>query len=158
MNREVLPKNSTTNKPLYVFFWEKLKLFPKGLAQGSSHPPIGSGPAAAALISAGIGSVLMMISHHLADTSKERENLLWSLGSWIPGSHNPDKMWGNIGSFSGKETVLLIGWLVSWSILHILWRDRQIKARTILFWFITLFVIATTMIWHPLFPYLTLGE
>jgi hypothetical protein len=52
--------------------------------------------------------------------------------------------------------MLLIGWLVSWPILHYLWKDRQIKAKTILFWFFALMIAATAMSWHPLFPYLPL--
>ena len=88
--------------------------------------------------------------------SKTVETFLWNLGSWIPGSKNPSKMWGNIGSYTGKETMLLIGWLISWPILHYLWKDRKIKAKTILFWFFALIIAATAMSWHPIFPYLPL--
>jgi hypothetical protein len=52
--------------------------------------------------------------------------------------------------------MLLIGWLVSWVILYFLWKDKQIKSKTIFFWIFFLFVAATAMSWHPLFPYLPL--
>lgn len=142
--------------PLYGQIWKWLKHFPQGLAAGSQSAPTVSGPAAAALISAGFGCFLMMVTHHLSDTSKAREKIVWAIGSWIPGSHNSSELWGNIGSYTGKETMLLIGWLVSWPILHILWKNKNIKSRTIFFWLFTLLIAATAMSWHPLFPYLPL--
>ncbi|MFH7024615.1 MAG: hypothetical protein ACHBN1_04250 [Heteroscytonema crispum UTEX LB 1556] len=147
------------SEPFYGRFWNTLKTFPSALSKGSAKAPSTSGPAAAALVSAGIGCVTMMICHHFSDgdKSKQVENLLWSLGSWIPGSHNPSKLWGNIGSYTGKETMLLLGWVVSWVILYSLWKDKQIKSRTIFFWMFFLFVAATAMSWHPLFPYLPLS-
>ena len=76
----------STNTPIYGKIWATLKQFPAGLATGSRKPPATSGTAAAALISAGIGCFTMMVTHHLADTSKEREKFIWGLGKWIPGS------------------------------------------------------------------------
>ncbi|MBE9218429.1 hypothetical protein PN451_09640 [Dolichospermum planctonicum CS-1226] len=143
-------------QPIYGRFWQSCKQFPRFLAAGSNHPPTVSGPAAAALISAAIGCFTMMVAHHFSDTNKNIEKMIWSLGSWIPGSHNPSKMWGNIGSYSGKETILLISWLVSWAILSLLWNNKKIKSRTIFFWLFALMVAATAMSWHPLFPYLPL--
>ncbi|MBO1056764.1 MAG: hypothetical protein HEQ27_09705 [Dolichospermum sp. JUN01] len=143
-------------EPVYSRFWQKLKGFPNFLSQGSNNPPTVSGPAAAALISASIGCFTMMVIHHLSDTNKNIEKMVWGFGSWIPGSHNPSKIWGNIGSYTGKETTLLIGWLVSWAILSVLWKNKKIKSRTIFFWMFTLMVAATAMSWHPLFPYLPL--
>jgi hypothetical protein len=52
--------------------------------------------------------------------------------------------------------MLLVGWLVSWVVLGNLWKDKNIKAKTMLFWFFTLIIAATAMSWHPLFPYLPL--
>ncbi len=142
--------------PLYSQLWHRLKLFPQTLSRGSQHPPTTSGPAAAFLISGGIGAVVMMVAHHLADTSKAREAALRTLGSWLPGSVSADPMWGNIGSYAGKETMLLIGWLVSLTILYPMLKNRQIKPRTLFFWMFSLFTLATVMSWHPLFPYLPL--
>lgn len=147
---------SPESQPIYSRFWQSCKQFPSFLAAGSNHPPTVSGPAAAALISAAIGCFTMMVAHHFSDTNKNIEKMIWSLGSWIPGSHNPSKMWGNIGSYSGKETILLISWLVSWAILSLLWKNKKIKSRTIFFWLFALMVAATAMSWHPLFPYLPL--
>jgi hypothetical protein len=142
--------------PLYARLWNWLKQFPKALSDGAKNPPPASGAAAAFLISGGIGAVAMMIAHHLSDTSKAREAFLKSLGSWIPGSVSPDPMWGNIGSYAGKETVMLIGWLGSLAILYPILRCRNIKPHTIFFWLFSLYTLAAAMTWHPLFPYLPL--
>lgn len=142
--------------PLYIQLWNQLKQFPKALYKGSQNPPTTSGPAAAFLISGGIGAMAMMVAHHLSDTSKAREAALRTLGSWIPGSVNPNPMWGNIGSYAGKETVLLIGWLGSLAILYPILKNKQIKPRTLFFWMFSLFTLATVMSWHPLFFYLPL--
>ena len=163
MTRQVPPhhysiprRQSKKEEPIYGKVWAVLKHFPQGLAAGSTSPPTVSGPAAAAFLSAAIGAFTMMVSHHLSDTSKAREAFLLQLGSWIPGANNPDQMWGNIGSYTGKETVLLIGWLISWPILHALLKHKQVRPRTIFFWMFTLIAAATAMAWHPLFPYMPL--
>jgi hypothetical protein len=146
----------TTRSPIYAQIWNWLKQFPKGLHEGSKNPPTASGGAAAFLISGGIGATAMMISHHLSDTSKAREAVLKNLGSWIPGSISLDPMWGNIGSYAGKETVMVIAWLGSLAILYPLLKNRDVKPRTVFFWMFSLYTLAAAMAWHPLFPYLPL--
>lgn len=142
--------------PFYGQFWNLLKQFPAALHRGAKTPPTTSGPAAAFLISGGIGAVVMMIAHHLSDTSKARETALRNLGSWIPGSVSTDPLWGNIGSYAGKETMLLIGWLVSLVILYPVLRNKSVSPRVIFTSLLGLFTIATAMSWHPLFSYLPL--
>ena len=137
-------KKLSATTPIYGKVWTTLKRFPTGLAKGSNHPPATSGPAAAALISAGIGCFTMMVTHHLADTSKATEKFIWGLGKWIPGSD------------TGKETMLLVSWLVSWMILHNLLKNKQVKTSTIFLWAFGLIVSAAVMSWHPMFPYLPL--
>jgi hypothetical protein len=149
-------RSQRIHPPVYVQAWNWLKQFPQGLHQGAKNPPTTSGGAAAFLISGGIGAVAMMIAHHLSDTSKAREAVIKSLGSWIPGSVSPDPMWGNIGSYAGKETVMLIAWLASLAILYPLLQKRAVKPRTIFFWMFSLYTLAAAMSWHPLFPYLPL--
>jgi hypothetical protein len=156
MTRQIYRPQKEETQPLYALVWNQLKRFPKGLAEGDKNPPTVSGPAAAALVSAAIGCFTMMVVHHLSDTSKAREKFIWSLGKWIPGSDSKDELWGNIGSYTGKETMLLVGWLVSWPILYLLWRNKNIKSKTIFFWFFILMIAATAMSWHPIFPYLPL--
>ena len=142
--------------PIYTKIWVTLQQFPAGLARGSHRPPASSGAAAAALISAGIGCLMMMVTHHLAETSMSSEKFIWGLGKWIPGSDTGDRLWGSIGSYTGKETILLVGWLVSWMTLHTLLKHQHVKTQTIFSWSFGLIVAAAVMSWHPLFPYLPL--
>jgi hypothetical protein len=141
---------------MYEKIWDLVKHFPTSFAKGSSNPPPTSGGAAAALISVGVGCFTMMVTHHLAETSTEIDRFIWGLGKWIPGSDTGDKLWGSIGSYTGKETMLLVGWLLSWLMLHNLLKHQQVKTRTIFLWTFGLVVAATVMSWQPLFPYLPL--
>lgn len=156
MTQRPSPSVVTKSLPIYIRLWNQLKLFPKPLYQGSQNPPTTSGPAAAFLISGGIGAVMMMIAHHFSHTSKDHEVTLSVLGSWMPGCVSSDPLWGNIGGYAGKQTMLLIGWLVSLAILYPILKNKQIKPRTLFFWMFSLFTLATVMSWHPLFPYLPL--
>jgi hypothetical protein len=140
----------------YSLVWTQFKQFPQILSRGASHPPANSGIAAALLLSASIGSVVMMIVHHISDTHHDFENQVKVLGSWILGSVSPDPMWGNIGSYAGKETALLLGWLISLAILYPLLRDRQVSTRVLFTGLFGLLTLATAMSWHPLFPYMPL--
>ena len=142
--------------PWYSKLGNYLKNFPSGLAKGAKKPPSTSGTAAAALVSAAFSCFFMMLNQHFTSISKPWNEIVWNLGSWIPGSHNPDPLYGEIGSYSGKETILLISWLVSWHFLGLFWRDCEIKTRTIFSCLFFFLVAATVMNWHPLFPYLPL--
>jgi hypothetical protein len=148
-----IPDQSQT---IYSKIWQFLTHFPEKLSQGSNHPPEVSGPAAAALVSAAFSCFLLMVNQHFTSLFKAWDQIIWDLGSWIPGSKNPDPLYGEIGSYSGKETVMLIGWLISWLILHQFWKNKQIKTRTIFSYLFIFMVAATVMNWHPLFPYLPL--
>jgi hypothetical protein len=142
--------------PRYTQFWNWSKQFPAILATGANQPPQTSGVAAAAFISAAIGAVTMMVTHHAAETSTARSQFIHRLGYWLPGSTNAAPGMGNIGSYAGKETMLLVGWIVSWVILHYLLQHRQVRPKTIFFSTFSLFTAAIVMCWHPLFPYLPL--
>lgn len=155
-NLPLTERNERQSSPIYSKLWEYFKQFPTCLATGSQQPPATSGTAAAALISAGIGCLTMMVTHHLAETSIATERSIWMLGKWIPGSDTGDRLLGSIGSYAGKETMLLCGWLLSWLVLHNLLKHRQVKTSTIFMWTFGVFVAATVMSWQPLFPYLPL--
>ena len=135
---------------------QNLNKFSQELADGSPNNPAVSGPAAAALISAAFSCFMLMVNQHFTSIFKEWNEIVWALGDWIPGSKNPDPIYGEIGSYSGKETVMLIVWLASWFVLHQLWKNKQINFRPIFVCLFGFLVAATVMNWHPLFPYLPL--
>jgi hypothetical protein len=128
-DRPIPPPVPPPIQPWYSAAWARLKQLPQILARGATRPPATSGMAGALLLSASIGPVVMMIVHHLCDLNKDFETQIKALGRWIPGAANPDPMWGNIGSYAGKETALLLGWLVSLAVLYPLLRHRQVSSR-----------------------------
>ncbi len=140
---------------IYEKLWHRLQHFPASLAIGSQQPPPTSGSAAAALISVGIGCFMMMVTHHFAEISIEIDAFVWGLGKWIPGSTD-NKLWGTLGSYAGKETIMLVSWLMSWFVLQHVLKHKQVKTKTIFMWTFGPIVAATVMTWQPLFLYLPL--
>lgn len=77
-------------------------------AQTKSIP---TGPAAAAMISAGIGTLTIGI---LTTGSVISEGLKNALNFYAPA-----------GPLSGKTSVGIIAWLASWLILGFIWKDKE---------------------------------
>jgi hypothetical protein len=147
---------SISKLPVYTRLWNQFKQFPRGLHDSGARSPQNSGPAAAAMLSGGIGAVTMMITHHYAELSTANNEFIIRMGNWIPGALSSDPMWGDLGNYAGKEMMFLVGWWVSWAILHPVLKNRHVKPRTLILGLLSLFTIATAMAWHPLFPYLAL--
>ena len=71
-----------------------------------------NGPAAAAILASGIGSLALGVFTTLAQAIalvKDALNL-----------YNP------AGPLSGKTTVAVVFWLVAWAVFHSLWRNQQV--------------------------------
>ena len=71
-----------------------------------------NGPAAAALLAAGIGSLALGLFVILAEASKSVNNAF--------NFYNP------VGPLSGKTTVAIVIWILSWMILHSSWKNKQV--------------------------------
>lgn len=71
-----------------------------------------NGVAAAAILSAGIGSFALGIFTVLAEMSP------WAKGMMT--------LTMPVGPLSGKTTFAVVIWLASWMVLHLLWRNRDI--------------------------------
>ncbi|MBI4546121.1 MAG: hypothetical protein HY703_13055 [Gemmatimonadetes bacterium] len=76
-----------------------------------------SGPAAAAILSAGLGSLVLGIAVLLAVVSTDIKDFL----NW----------WNPAGPLSGKSGVAVIAWLASWAALHFIWRNREVAIKPI---------------------------
>ena len=101
------------------------------------------GPAVAASWAAGLGLLALAISHILADAYEGAKTVVHNIGkAWMPGAEG-------IGPYSGKETIALVVWLVSWAILHFLLRKRQMSLMISGTLFLTLVGLATTLLWPP---------
>lgn len=69
--------------------------------------------ASAAFVSSGIGCLVIGLMVTTAEMSEGFKNAL----NWV----NP------VGPLSGKTTVGVVAWLVSWAILHFLWKDKEVN-------------------------------
>ena len=77
-----------------------------------------SGPAVAAILSACFGCFIFSLAIVLAVISKDnKETLDW---------------WSPAGPLSGKAGVGVVAWLVSWFILHLLWRWKEPNLKLVL--------------------------
>jgi hypothetical protein len=72
-----------------------------------------NGPAAAAFLAAGIGSMTLGLFVILSEALKSVNNAL--------NFYNP------VGPLSGKTTIAIAVWLAAWIILHSLWKNKQVN-------------------------------
>ena len=114
-----------------------------------NQPPLYSGPVVAASLSLLLAFLTLMISHHISRLTKELDNIVHSFGYWIPGSTGSGPA-GSIGSYSGKETLALVVWLVSWLILHFLWRKQDFSLPAWTRIFVISLGLITLGFFHPL--------
>ena len=66
---------------------------------------------------------------------------------WMPGA-------AGIGPYSGKETVGLVVWIVSWAVLHPLARGKELNLARWLVVFLIGVGVATTLLWPPVYGFL----
>ena len=103
-----------------------------------------TGPAAAALLGAGCGLLTLGVSQVVSEASEGFTRAMQALGNlWIPGAEG-------IGPYSGKETVGLLVWLLSWAALHALLRKRDVNLVVVGVVTLLLIGAATTILWPPL--------
>ncbi len=76
-----------------------------------------TGPAAAAILAAGAGSLALGVFALAADTSATLKRLF--------------AIWPPSGPLSGVSTAAVVVWLAAWLLLHRLWREREIDLRPV---------------------------
>jgi hypothetical protein len=76
------------------------------------------GKAAAALLAAGIGCFILGLATSLSEGIHAVENAL--------NFYNP------VGALSGKTSIAILAWLVSWAILASMWKNRPIDVGKVL--------------------------
>lgn len=102
-----------------------------------------TGIAAAAILSAALGILALAVSHTLADASKAVETWVHAWGkAWMPGAQG-------IGPYSGKETLALLTWLISWILLHLALRRKNVSLTISGVLFLAIVGAATTLLWPP---------
>lgn len=108
-----------------------------------------SGPLVAASLSVLLAFLTLMVSHHISRLTLELDKVVHAYGHWIPGStgSGPD---GSIGSYSGKETLAIQVWLMSWLVFHLLWRRQNLSLRRWSRLFVIGLLLITLGFFHPL--------
>jgi len=56
-----------------------------------------------------------------------------------------------IGPYSGKEVFWLAGWFLSWVILHLALRKKEVSLRRWFAGFMVGMLVATLLVWPPIF-------
>ena len=118
-----------------------------GLDARAERPQRPTGEAVAALLAAGIGMLALALVNQIAELSDPFAAWLHGIGKlWMPGAPG-------IGPYSGKETVSVLAWLVSWAILHPALRTRELSVSRWLVVFLVMVAVATTFIWPPVYTH-----
>jgi hypothetical protein len=96
-----------------------------------------NGSSAAAILAAGIGlavtGLMTVTAENIASWSSA---LVWS---------KP------VGALSGKTSLGLIGWVVSWVVLGLLWKGKEVKLRPVLVVAAILAVVGLLLTFPPFF-------
>jgi hypothetical protein len=95
------------------------------------------GPVAAAFLAAGIGAVVLGILTVLSEASDSVASALeWSK---------------SVGPLMGKTVLTVIAFAVSWLILHVVLRDRDVDPRTVFTWTAVLVAVGLVLTFPPFF-------
>lgn len=89
----------------------QLSVQPKVKAKEEVSAKVAIGAATAAFLSSGIGTLVIGLMTTGAVLSEGLKNAL----NW----------WNPAGPLTGKTGVGMLAWLVSWIILHTLWKDKE---------------------------------
>lgn len=107
-----------------------------------------NGPVIAATLSPLLAFYTLMITHHVSRISKYWDKLIHSYGHWLPGSVGSGAL-GSTGSYSGKLALALMVWIVSWLVLHFLWREQDFALQRWLPRFFIALLVVTLGFIHP---------
>lgn len=104
-----------------------------------------NGNAQAAVLSAMVGVLTLALVNLGTDISDAFKETVHTIGKlWMPGAQG-------IGPYSGKETISLLAWLISWWIFHHLLKGKEWNGRLVISIFLIGLAVATTLIWPPVF-------
>lgn len=108
-----------------------------------------SGPLVAATLSGLLGLLTLVVTHHISRLTKGLDQMVHSFGYWIPGSTGTGSD-GSIGSYSGKETLALFVWGITWLVLHYAWRKLDFSLHAFTTFLIWALVFLMLGLFHPL--------
>lgn len=98
------------------------------------------GPAAAAMLAAGIGIFMLgFFTTGAVISAGLKDFLAW----W---------QWGQgVGPLAGKSTVAVLIWLASWAVLFFVWRDKDVDLKKMFYIANGLGILGALMVFPPFF-------
>ena len=108
-----------------------------------------TGPVVAALMAVLCGDLALLVADKISNRSKTVEGWVYSLGKWMPGATGTGPG-GSIGPYSGKETVALVVWCLSWMILHVALRNTSPSITRSLYAFLIGLAVITANFIDPI--------
>lgn len=102
-----------------------------------------NGPVAAAFVATGIGALVLGLMVTLAEMNTSIRTFLDFSKSYGLGN--------GVGPLSGKVAVAVVAYILSWVVLHFLWREKEVQFRT---WFgaaLALVAIGFALTFPPIF-------
>jgi hypothetical protein len=105
----------------------------------ASEAPLRNGPAAAAMLAAGIGAALLGSVVTCAEAILPlRQALTFSKA---------------VGPLSGKTTVTMVAWLGVWAVLHWRWRERHLPFRRMAVAIVVLVLVGLLGTFPPVYEF-----
>ena len=96
-----------------------------------------NGPAAAAVLAAGVGCAVLGLFTLLAEA--------------IEPIHNFMELSSAVGPLSGKSTFAVLVWLIVWVGLHLWWRDQNVSFRAVYIVTLVLVGVGFVLTFPPVF-------
>ena len=106
----------------------------------ASEVPLNNGPAAAAILAAGIGAAFLGIIVTAAEAMHPLRNVLTFSNA--------------VGPLSGKTTVTMVAWLGVWAVIHRLWRERNVHFRPVAVATVVLVIVGLLGTFPPVFDFI----
>jgi hypothetical protein len=99
--------------------------------------PLTNGAAAAAVLAAGIGSLTLGLATILKENIHSVEKFM--------------NFYDPVGPLSGDTIIALLLWIVSWIILHVLWKNKEVKFDKVFMSGILLILLGLAGTFPPVF-------
>ena len=105
-----------------------------------------TGALVATLMAIPCGEFALLLADKISNRSKAAEGWVFGFGKWMPGATGTGPG-GSIGPYSGKETIALAVWLLSWAVLYAALRTSSPGiAKSIKIFLIAIIVITVNFI------------
>lgn len=75
------------------------------------------GPVSAAILAGGVGALLLGLLTTLAEASTDIKDLL--------------SFYDPVGPLSGKTIGAIVLWLITWGVLHMMWKDKAVESTRV---------------------------